>query len=160
MLFRLNSSGRRLRDRFGEMPPELRNASRSDDAAGQNVNFGPDVFQLGLILWLLMEHKPKVKGYLCARAGCTYIPRFACLADHANPVEIPECCGRIPVYLGNIVRECRARDPKARPSAGTLAECLRRTEYPGNGTIDMQDILLDHFLPHMASKYIATTVVL
>jgi hypothetical protein len=130
VLRHLKTSQRHLRNEKGEMPPELRNTSKSDDRAlWKTMNFRTDIFQLGLFLWLLAEHKPKVLGHLCTKSACTKLPRYMCTADHANPVELPACCDSIPSYFNDIIRECRSPDPKARPSARKLAEVL---QYTGN----------------------------
>lgn len=125
------------------MPPELRDQPQSDKLAARKktTNFRTDIFQLGLILWLIVEHKPKAVGYLCAKAVCTHYPRYTCEADHSNPVELPECCGSCPRYLREIIRKCRLQDPHARPSALELAEAIESTEDPQNHKSDIGDLL-------------------
>ena len=139
----LKGSRSHLSNCHGQMPPELRNTPQSDGVAARKktMNFRTDVFQLELILWLLMEHKPEGMGYFCARSVCTYYPRYKCEADHSNPVELPEVCGRCPPYLREIIRLSRLQDPKARPSARKLAEVIEGTEDPDTRTTDIEKLL-------------------
>ena len=110
------------------MPPELRKHSKSIERATRDMlNFRTDIFQLGLILWLLAEHRLYCTGYLCAKSACTKFPRYTCVMDHANPVELPACCGGVPSYFSDIIRRCRLPDFKARPSARRLIEAFPYT---------------------------------
>ncbi len=129
VLVLLKGSWSHLQNHFGDMPPELRNTPQSDGVVAQKkkMNFRTDVFQLGLILWLLVEHKPCGQGYFCARSACTHYPRYTCEANHSNPVELPEICGKHPPYLREIIRLCRSQDPKARPSARKILILARPT---------------------------------
>ena len=90
----LQTAQRHLQDGKGHIPPELRKTSESDEAARRRtMNFRTDIFQLGYILWFLAEHRSNISGYLCARSGCTNVPRHMCSLGHANPVELPACRG-------------------------------------------------------------------
>jgi hypothetical protein len=146
VLVRFKGSQSHLSNRFGEMPPELRNTPQSYSVAAgkKKMNFRTDVFQLGLILWLLMEHKPKGIGYFCARSVCTSYPRYKCEADHSNPVELPEICGSCSPYLHEIIRLSRLQDPKARPSARKLAAVIEGTEDPDTRTSDIEKLLRNY----------------
>jgi hypothetical protein len=102
--------------------PEIR--STSNGAPLKMMDGRTDIFQLGYLLWLLAEHKPKGYGYFCAKSACTNFPRYMCTADHANPVELPPCCAGTPSYFNTIIRECRLPDPRARATAHKLAKLL------------------------------------
>lgn len=70
VIHRLQSSGKYLVDSIGLAPPELRTINRNDHSGSAergNLNFQTDVFQLGMVLWLLMEHVPKSMGLFCAK---------------------------------------------------------------------------------------------
>ena len=152
ILTRLQTSQRHLQNEKGCMPPELRNASKSNDAAqGKIMNFRTDVFQLGYILWLLAEHRSNISGYLCPKSACTSFPRYMCSANHADPVELPACCGDIPPYFSDIIRECRSPNPRARPTARKLAEGVPYTSESPPGIIELVETYapsVNYFLVH------------
>ena len=81
-----------------------------------------DIFQLGLLLWLLAEQKPNHGVSFCRNFGCTKRPMYTCGADHANPVGLPPCPSftNIPTYFTGIIDRCRSADPKDRPPAHEL----------------------------------------
>ncbi len=117
-------SERHLSNKGGLLAPELRNISKTDRKTPEEmVNFRTEIFQLGLILWLLAEHKTNTAGYFCSKSGCTNSPRYMCTADHANPVELTDCSPGIPSYFNDIIG-CRSPDPKMRPTALKLAKIL------------------------------------
>ena len=104
---RLQRSEKCLEDCSGKTHPELRNRHRSDhsgSAVRNNLNFQTDMFQLGLVLWLLMAHVPDNMGHFCAKSACTHLPRRTCMAIYANPVVLPECRDNAPAYLCDIIR--------------------------------------------------------
>ena len=88
-----------------------------------------------------MGSNPTGIGYFCARSVCIHYPRYTCEADHSNPVELPEICGRYPPYLREIIRLSRLQDPEARPSARKLAKMIEGTEDPDTRTIDIEKLL-------------------
>lgn len=102
------------------------------------------MFQLGMVLWLIMESKPKGIGYFCVRAVCTQKFRYRCEADHKNPVELPRSGGLFPDYLHEIVKSCRSQDPKARPSARELDMALKGTADPQINKCDIDSFLLSY----------------
>jgi hypothetical protein len=130
------------------MPPELREPSeRHNGVAPDVLNFETDIFQLGLILWLLAEHRPNCDGYLCAKSRCTKFPRYTCVADHANPVELPACCGDIPSSFTDIIPRCRLPNSRARPSARSLMDA-----FPYTGEIRDRAPGIVHLLDVYAPK--------
>ena len=144
---RLQRSEAHLRDYVGLAPPELRTThenDRSGSAVGTNLNFQTDIFQLGLVLWLLMEHIPKNMGHFCAKSACTHLPRSTCTATHANPVELPKCHDNVPAYLCDIIRDCRLPDPRSRVSASELARILCSTPQPDCTPMEIQQVLIPY----------------
>ncbi|MCJ1379451.1 hypothetical protein MMC17_002552 [Xylographa soralifera] len=135
VLTRLKTSQRHIRNVKGAMPPELREPSkRTRGVAPDTFNFQTDIFQLGLILWLIAEHRPICTAYFCAKSACTTFLSHTCTADHANPVELPACCGGIPAGFTDIITRCRLPNSRARPSARSLIEAL---PYTGETTVGL-----------------------
>ena len=104
------------------MPPELRIAS--NNGTYQQLNDRTDIYQLGLILWLIAEQRGNTDGIRCSRNACTNIPRYQCTADHMNPAHLPPCSGSVPLYFSNIIQQCRSLNPKERPTARRIAQIL------------------------------------
>ncbi|KAL8899208.1 MAG: hypothetical protein Q9207_006311 [Kuettlingeria erythrocarpa] len=92
----------------------------ADKGLPQSPNFRTDIFTLGLLLFHLAEHKVSLTGYWCVKDGCTNRPRYACKAAHKDPIELPDCQEAVPAYFQEMIRKCRSRDPKDRPSARQL----------------------------------------
>ena len=138
---RIGSPRRRLEDRYFNLPPELRHASRAGASVPQNLlNFRTDIFLLGCILWQLAEEKAKNGGYFCNKYGCTQFPRHLCKADHTRPISLPACGDHVPAYFNDIIRQCRLPDPKTRPPARKLSEILSNigeVEKPPLGVSDL-----------------------
>lgn len=144
---RLRRSEKYLPDAPGHAPPELRTRhqnDRSGSAVRDNLNFQTDIFQLGLVLWLLMEHVPRGLGHFCAKSACTHLPRSSCMATHANPVELPKCRDNVPAYLCDIIRDCRLPDPQSRVSTSELAHVLCTTPQPDVTKAEIQEVLMPY----------------
>ncbi len=147
LFHRVNRSASRLQDRRGQVPPELRNQhckNPSGSAVRDNLNFQTDIFQLGLVLWLLVEHVPRNMGHFCARSACTHRPRSTCMSPHANPVELPKCHDSTPAYLCDIIRDCRLPDPRSRVSTSELAHVLYSTPQPEVTPAEIQQALMPY----------------
>ena len=147
MFHRLQRSEKYLPDSNGQAPPELRDRHRNDhsgSALRDKLNFQTDIFQLGLVLWLLVEHIPENMGHFCARSACTHLPRSTCMATHANPVELPKCRENAPAYLCDIIRDCRLLDPQSRVSTSELARVLCSTPQPDNSPAEIQEALMPY----------------
>ena len=147
VLHRLQRSEKYLADSMGLAPPELRTRYRNDDtgsAVRGNLNFQTDVFQLGMVLWLLMEHVPKSLGHFCAKSGCKHLPRSTCMATHANPVELPKCRENVPAYLCDIIIACRLPDPSSRVSTSELADVLCSSPQPDDTTAEIKQALMPY----------------
>ena len=133
VLHKLQRSENYLQDRNGRMPPELQNRHPDDyssTSVRESLNFYTDVFQLGVILWLLMEHVPNGTGVFCAKSDCTHFSRRTCTKSHSNPVELPKNSDDVPAYLCDIVRDRRLPDPRSRITASELARVLKSTPQP------------------------------
>jgi serine/threonine protein kinase len=130
VLTHLTASRRYLHHEKESLPPELQ--SPHGNAPQQSFNDRTDIFQLGLLLWLLAEHKGNTDGVRCSRYVCTNIPRYQCTADHANPANLPPCLGSVPSYFSDIITQCRSPNPNARPTARRIAEILSsQCEFEG-----------------------------
>ena len=144
----LRTSQKHFANYNGHMAPELRDASRTDTyALNKLVDYRTEIFQLGLILWKLAEHKMNVfPGYFCSKSRCTYRPRYVCTAHHANPIELPTCPVGIPSYFNDIITQCRLRDPHLRPTAYELAEMFP----PHKHNAQLSPTALNHLLQKYA----------
>ena len=149
VLHRLQRSENYLQDRNGRTPPELRSGHSNGSAVRDNSNFLTDIFQLGLVVWLLMEHVPKGLGHFCTKSACTHFPRRTCLANHTNPIELPKCGENVPTYLCDIIRGCRLPDPQSRVSTSELAHMLYSTPQPDVDPAEIQQALM----PYISSGY-------
>ena len=151
VLTAIKTGQRHIRNILGEMPPELRKSfpKRNARAIRNMSNFQTDIFQLGMILWLLAEHRGCCTGYLCAKSACTTFPRYMCLLDHTNPVGLPACCSDIPPYFSAIISKCRSSDPKARPSACRLVETFPYTGEVQKVAPDIT-VFLERYEPQIA----------
>ena len=150
----LRTYPRHFENRSGKMAPELRDISHINGRTlGKMVTFRTEIFQLGLILWKLAEHKDNTAGCFCSKAACTNHPRYLCDADHANPVELPTCNPDIPSYFGDIINQCRLPDPKMRPTACELAEILPYREADQSATAKSIDLLKRYACAHTLTIY-------
>ena len=144
---RFRRSEKYIQDCNGWASPEFRHIYRgrySGSAIRDKLNFHTDIFQLGLVLWLVTEHIPKNIGHFCAKYACTHQPRRTCMASHANPVELPACHDDTPDYLCDIIRACRLPHPQSRISASELADILSATAQPDVTPADIQEALMPY----------------
>lgn len=75
-----------------------------------------DVYQLGLLLWLIAENKILLRNSaFCKTAGCT--TTSMCTERHFEPIKLPAPSEHTPQYLIHIINACRAEDPDQRPPA-------------------------------------------
>ena len=132
VLTRFQTSHRHLGNAKGVMPPELR--QNLDEHSNNVFNFKTDIFQLGYILWLLVQQKCKYRGLFCTINACTNLPRHACQEPHTNPIELPHCGSKeVPQIFKDQIRACRSNDPKDRPSACNLARALEQNTKTEQG---------------------------
>lgn len=125
----LKPSQRHFAPRPGMMAPELRGVSSTDVSTLEKmVNFRTEVFQLGLLLWMLAEHIDNTAGYFCSRSACTNRPRYMCTVDHTDPIELPSCSAGTPPYINEIIKQCRFSNPKDRKTARQLQETFPPTK--------------------------------
>ena len=144
---RFRCSEKYMVDRNGWAPPEFRHTYRgsySSPAIRDELNSQTDIFQLGLVLWQVMEHIPKNIGHYCVRYACTHWPRSTCNAPHANPVELPVCNDETPAYLCEIIRDCRLPHLQSRISASELAYILSTTPQPDLTPAEIQEALMPY----------------
>ncbi|KAJ4364048.1 hypothetical protein N0V83_009503 [Neocucurbitaria cava] len=126
-------TARRTLNQSGRLPPELRSDSYYALSHAKRT-LETDVFQLGLLLWCLMEHKVSASG-LCPRFECTHKPKSSCPV-HSNPIELPQSNNpMIPKYMDDIIRQCRERDPTRRCSARQMLWVLPRETTPVDATL-------------------------
>lgn len=79
-------------------------------------------------LWLNAEHGAACS---CAKSACTQFLGYKCPADHANPMEIPSCCGDRPSarnLIGALSYAGKIRD-RARGIANILAVDASQVAY-------------------------------
>lgn len=111
-------------NREGEIAPESRTVP-THNPQPRELDFGSDIFMLGMLLWQLAEHRNNIAGYLCLRNACTSVPRHSCKAEHINPVDLPPCIDKeVPEAFNLVISLCRQADPKKRPPARTLLQQL------------------------------------
>lgn len=121
-LIDIRPSGKQYLNAGGQLPPELR-----DQPNATLSSFRADLFQLGLTLWLLAEHKAYYGGLYCRTNACTQWPRYSCKADHTNPVDLPRCSRNdVPEYFNTIIAHCRQSNPKSRVPARLLLRYFDR----------------------------------
>ena len=138
----LKSSPYTWHNRRGKWPSEWRKGSTSTSVPPRDMmSFRTDIFQLGLILWQLTQQRCVDGISFCRRSGCTKRFDYTCTADHANPVRLPMHGTEIPMPYGDIIDQCRAPDPKCRPTAYKLAELLPCVEESQALVPGMQEVL-------------------
>jgi hypothetical protein len=148
VLTRLKPSLRSLKTIYP--PLELQNTSNG--APQKMMNCRTDIFQLGYLLWLLAEHKPKGFSYLCARSACTRSPRYMCTSTHADLVELPPCWAEIPSYFNTIIRECRLPGSGARTTAHKLVRLLPHSTEVEYWPLDIRQ-LLEKYSPTIETHF-------
>ncbi|KAL8894892.1 MAG: hypothetical protein Q9207_008375 [Kuettlingeria erythrocarpa] len=97
----------------------------------RTLDFCADIFELGLTLWMIAEHKGNTHGYFCSRNACTSVPRYLCQAEHANPFELPPCSdNEAPPWFDEVISECRKVNSKHRSTARDLLRHFDKTTTP------------------------------
>ena len=89
-------------------------------------------------------YTPKRGPFLRKVCFSPHLPRSTCTATHADPVELPKCHDRTPVYLRDIIRDCRLPDPQSRVSTSDLAHLLRSTPQPIITPAEIQQALMPY----------------
>ena len=117
-------------NREGEIAPESRTVPMHSPQP-RELDFHSDIFMLGMFLWQLAEHRSNIAGYLCLRNACTSVPCHSCRAEHTNPVGLPPCIDKeVPEAFNLVISLCRQADPKQRPPARKLLQCLGEKSQP------------------------------
>lgn len=123
VLFKSTGSYRANRD--GQLPPEVRTLTTPRGLVTNQVpTVQSDLFQLGLLVWMLAENAFDKACIFCRRSGCQNFPHYRCMADHANPVDLPTCGPEAPAYINEIISYCRQVEPSRRKSARELFSLL------------------------------------
>jgi hypothetical protein len=108
----------------GNIPPECRHSRSSKIELRKAINVTPkiDMFQLGMLLWLIGKQKPYITGmYFCKLAGCNAPIANSCNQKHSDPIGLP-VLDDVPQYYKDIIALCRNEDPIDRPPAWRLLE--------------------------------------
>ena len=116
----------------GYYPPEFRHLrSRSatlDEAECPNVTSKSDIYQLGMLLWLLAENKARTHSdAYCMRQECNVT---TCSEDHSDFIGLPSLPDSIPKYYRDMVDACRAEDFQRRPAAREILEYFPEPNEP------------------------------
>ncbi|MCJ1279822.1 hypothetical protein MMC21_007646 [Puttea exsequens] len=100
------------------MPPGM------DEVDSPYVTSKADMFQLGMLSWLLAENKPQTYASpVCGRMRCNGRRRKVedrdnnCDLSHPEPIALPRLPESVPKYFRDLVDACRRADPDARPAA-------------------------------------------
>jgi len=125
------STGSYRANQFGQLPPEIRRFTAPRAVAtGQIPTIQSDLFQLGLLVWMLAENDFNKINVFCRKSGCQGFPHYRCMADHVNPVDLPICGPEVPAYVNEIIGHCRQGQPSRRKSAGALLALLPANHEP------------------------------
>ena len=125
------STGSYRSNAYGQLPPEIRRFTAPGAlATGQIPTVQSDLFQLGFLVWMLAENDFNRVCIFCRKSGCQNFPHYRCMADHANPVDLPICGPEVPAYVNEIIGHCRQVQPSRRKSARALLALLPANHEP------------------------------
>jgi hypothetical protein len=108
----------------GNMPPECRHLRSSKNELRKAINVTPkiDMFQLGMLLWLIGKQRLHITSkYFCKLAGCNAQFANSCNQKHSDPIGLP-VLEDVPQYYNDIIASCRNEGPSDRPPAWRLLE--------------------------------------
>jgi serine/threonine protein kinase len=117
----------------GNMPPECRHLRSSKNELRKAINVTPkiDMFQLGMLLWLIGKQRPNMTSMdFCKLAGCNAPFANSCNQKHSDPIGLP-VLDDVPQYYNDIIALCRNEDPTDRPPAWRLLEM-----FPSNTDLE------------------------
>ena len=111
----------------GYYPPVLRHyqevSPTTDQSQTPDITTKFDIYQLGLILWLLAENNPQTReSTMCIRERYDTNQRLNDAKPHADPITLPPLPSHIPRYFQDIVAACHTARPERRPTARELLE--------------------------------------
>ena len=138
-------------------PPEFRGFRDVDpnarDEQSPDRTSKSDIFQLGLLLWVLAEGSPWMnENALCIRETCN--DRGPCEdASHMSETSLPPLAESIPSYYKQIINACRADCPNDRPAARTILAM-----FPPHSSDEPCDFELVKSEESHRSTYIRTNV--
>jgi hypothetical protein len=125
------STGSYRSNEYGQLPPEIRRFTAPGAlVTGQIPTVQSDLFQLGLLVWMLAENDFNRVCIFCRKSGCQSFPHYRCMADYANPVDLPYCGPEAPAYVNEIIDHCRQGQPSHRKSARALLALLPANHEP------------------------------
>ena len=106
-------------------PPEFRHlrhiSPQLDEKDWPCATSKTDVFHLGQLLWLLAENKPITRpSPNCMRQKCSTLGGDACDLSHVEPIVFPPLPESVSKYYREIVDQCQAENPGARPATRDL----------------------------------------
>lgn len=126
----------------GWLSPEIQMESRNIPWSERITTFRQDLFYLGLVLWLIAQHKWTVIGLFCTINACSNWPRHYCTAAHTNPLELPRCGGvEVPEYFDSIIGHCRRAEPSARLPARALLRFFDDKDPPPGTAELLRDLV-------------------
>ena len=117
----------------GYYPPEflhLKNCPTTiAEADCPNLTSKTDIYNLGLLLWLLAENKPRShRAPLCIRQQCS--DQTDCEKRHFSCIALPSLPETIPQYYREMVDACRSDNVEDRPAARSLLKRFPRLDEP------------------------------
>lgn len=97
-------------------PPEFKHyryaSQATSEADSSDISTKTDLYQLGLLLWLLAKNLPRTHSSpVCMRNKCRNILDSGCDDSHKDPVTLPKLSTHIPQFYKDIVGACRAENP-------------------------------------------------
>ena len=106
-------------------PPEFQHykyaPKGTNEADSGDITTKTDLYELGVMLWLLAENLPKThRSPVCIRNKCRNVLDSKCNDSHRNPTALPELSTDVPQYYKDIVNACWAKYPQDRVCARTL----------------------------------------
>ena len=136
-------------NRGKEIAPESRTVP-THNPQPRELDFGSDIFMLGMLLWQLAEHRSNIAEYLCLRNAYTSVPRHSCKAEHVNQVDLPPCIDKeVPEAFNLVINLCRQADPEKRPPARTLLQHLNANGQPS----EIADLQVKYATTHRRLVY-------
>jgi hypothetical protein len=111
----------------GGLPPERRHLEVTEGSFTATPQ--TDLYQLGLILWLIAENRyTHLRSEFCRMADCPAYKTSACSEEHGDPIQLPKLGSSTPEYLREIIISCRAENPDERPPAWQLVRMFSEVE--------------------------------
>jgi hypothetical protein len=126
------STGSYRSSTYDPLPPDIRRFTAPGVATSQIPTVQSGLFQLGLLVWMLTENDFNKVDIFCRKSGCQSFPHYRRVADHADPVDAPNCGPEVPAYVNNIIGHCWHEHHSRRKSAGTLLALVAASHEPAD----------------------------